>query len=184
MARLILVRHGRASAGWDVHADPGLDGLGRAQATALADELGRLEPMAIRVSPLRRTRETAAPLEARWGVRAEVDPGVAEIPSPVGVPMQERTTWLRAAMAGTWADLAADYGAWRDAVVERVLSLTSDTVVVSHFVAINAVVGRALGDDRVVVFAPDNCSRTTVDHDGRRLRVVELGTSAPDTLVR
>ncbi len=30
--RLVLVRHGRAAAGWDTHPDPALDDVGRAQA--------------------------------------------------------------------------------------------------------------------------------------------------------
>lgn len=179
----MLVRHGRAAAGWDADPDPGLDATGRDQARAVADLLGPRGPLPILVSPLRRTRETAAPLEALWGP-AVVEPAVAEIPSPVGVPMAERTTWLRAAMVGRWSDLPPDYRAWRDAVVERLLRVDSDAVVVSHFVAINAVVGAALGDDRVVVFAPDNASCTVVEHDGARMRVVELGGEAPESLVR
>jgi broad specificity phosphatase PhoE len=62
-----------------------------------------------------------------------------------------------------------------DAVRERRV----DTVIHSHFVAINAVVGAALGDDRVVCFAPDNCSWTVVDVDeGGNIGLVELGRQA------
>ena len=38
--------------------------------------------------------------------------------------------------------------------------LRADTVVVSHFIAINAVIGSATGDDRLVVCSLDNCSVT------------------------
>jgi broad specificity phosphatase PhoE len=184
VTRLVLVRHGRAAAGWDTDPDPGLDDTGRAQAEAVAERLAPSGPQPILVSPLRRARETAAPLETRWGRQATVEPAVAEIPSPVGVPMAERTTWLRAAMSGRWSDLPPDYRAWRDAVVARLLRVDTDLVVVSHFVAINAVVGAALGDGRVVVFAPDNASCTVVEHDGARLGVIELGGEAPESLVR
>ena len=60
-------------------------------------------------------------------------------------------------------------------------ALRTDTVVVTHFLAINAVVGAATDDDRVVGFAPAHCSRTVVDlDDDGGLRLVELGdTGAP-----
>jgi hypothetical protein len=51
-------------------------------------------------------------------------------------------------------------------------------VVHSHFIAINVVVGAALGDDRVVCFAPDNCSWTVVDVTGDSISLVTLGEQA------
>ncbi len=36
MAKLYLVRHGKATAGWGMEKDPGLDDLGHAQAKAAA----------------------------------------------------------------------------------------------------------------------------------------------------
>ena len=39
MARLYMVRHGKAAAGWDGDADPGLDALGRQQAEAVAAQV-------------------------------------------------------------------------------------------------------------------------------------------------
>ena len=184
MTRLILVRHGRAAGGWDDDLDPGLDDLGRAQAEAMADLVAPLGPLPIMVSPMKRCRETAAPLERRWASVATIDAAVGEIPSPPDVPMQERTEWLRAAMAGTWADIGACYGGWRDSVAARLCSIDVDTVVVSHFVAINAAIGAALGNDQIVIAALDNCSRTVIDVVGGRLVLVEQGFENPDTLVR
>ena len=40
-----------------------------------------------------------------WNVEAQVEPAVAEIPSPEGVAMADRIEWLRVAMRGTWSDL-------------------------------------------------------------------------------
>ena len=184
MTRLVLVRHGRASGGWDDDVDPGLDDLGRAQAEAMADFVAPRGPLPILVSPLRRCRETAAPLERRWATVGTVDPAVAEIPSPPGVPLQERTTWLHAAMGGTWADLGAEYTRWCDSVVGRLLAIETDTVVVSHFVAINAAIGSATGSDQIVVAALDYCAQTVMDVVDGRLVLVEQGFEAPDTLVR
>lgn len=179
-----MVRHGRAAAGWDTHVDPGLDDLGRSQATAAADRLAVLGVQSIVTSPLRRCQETAAVLAARWDVVATVEPLVAEIPSPEGVPMEDRVAWLRRATRGGWADLGARYADYRDAVAAWIAARDADTVVFSHFVAINAVIGAATGDDRLVIASLDNCSVTTFEVDGAgALRLVEVGNEA-DTLIR
>ncbi len=183
MTRLVLVRHGRATGGWDDDPDPGLDDRGQLQAQQLAELVGPAGPMPIVSSPLRRTRETAVPLAQRWGVEPRIELAVAEIPSPDGVPMGARVAWLRGAMQGCWADLPTRYGEWRDQVAATLAALPVDTVVVSHFIAINAAIGVATGDDRVVIRSLDNCSRTTIDVVEGRLVLVEGGHEA-DTLIR
>jgi broad specificity phosphatase PhoE len=177
MATIRLVRHGHAAAGFSDEHDPGLDELGARQARELSTALGPFGPLPVVVSPLRRTRETARPLERSWGVVATVDERVAEIPSPTD-DLAERGIWLRGAMAGTWADLGPELESWRDRLVEAVVSLPSDAVVVSHFIAINAVVGAAIGNDQVMHLSLANCSVTTVDTSGGSLEVVELGRTA------
>jgi broad specificity phosphatase PhoE len=185
--RVHLVRHGRATAGWDTDRDPGLDVLGRAQAAAAADRLEPLaapEPPVVITSPLLRCRETAATLCERWAVTAVVDDSIAEIPSPAGVAMAERVVWLRSAMLTTWAALGEPYTTFRDTAVARIRALDRDTVVFSHFVAINAIIGACLGDDRLVIRHLDNCSVTVVDVlPGGALTLVEGGHEA-DTLIR
>jgi len=57
-----------------------------------------------------------------------------------------------------------------------VRALDTDTVVVTHFVVINAVIGAARGDDAVLVERLANGSQTTVEVDpGGRLRLVAAG---------
>jgi len=183
MTRVYLVRHGRAAAGWDSDPDPGLDDLGRSQSLAVARQLAPLGPLAVASSPLLRCQQTAFPLAAVWGATVRIEPDVAEIPSPEGVAMADRVEWLRASMAGTWADLGPRYTAFRDGVVAAITSLTSDAVVFSHFVAINTVIGVALGDDRLVIRSLDNCSVTVIDVVDGRPVLVEGGHEA-DTLIR
>src|SRR5690606_7466605 len=126
-------------------------------------------------SPLRRCRETASFLADRWGVTPTVDPAVGEIVSPADAAgLDARGAWLRRAMQGTWSALGDEHHAWRRSVVDALRSLEVDTVVHSHFVAINVVVGHATGDDRLVCFAPDNCSWSVFDVDGDNITVVEL----------
>jgi broad specificity phosphatase PhoE len=196
MARLYLVRHGRASAGWDTAVDPPLDDLGREQAAAAASKLSvRLQEAKWSVadvsavtSPLLRCRQTAAAFETVTGMTAVVEPRVAEIPSPVGVEVGDRVTWLRRAMQGTWSELAARDGAryrdFRETLVAWARDIRTETVAFSHFVAINALIGAALSDDRLVIRSVDNASITVIDvaHDGT-LSLVEGGAEA-DTLIR
>lgn len=179
-----MVRHGQAAAGWGDDLDPGLSALGREQAEAAAAALAPNGPQPIVCSPLRRCRETAEALARRWGVEPVVDPAVGEIASPADAAgLDGRSAWLRHAMQGTWSDLGAEHHAWRRSVIDAVQALEVDTVVHSHFVAINVVVGAATGDDRMVCFAPDNCSWSVFDVDGDNISVVELGRQA-DTEVR
>jgi broad specificity phosphatase PhoE len=56
--------------------------------------------------------------------------------------------------------------------------MADGTVVVSHFVAINAAVGSATGTDRIVTFSPAHCSRTELEVVDGALRVVALGGEA------
>ena len=86
-------------------------------------------------------------------------------------------------MRGTWSELGHLYTNFRDGVVAAVTDLAADTVVFSHFVAINAVIGAATDDDRLVIRSLDNCSVTVIDVIGGRLHLVEGGHEA-DTLIR
>jgi broad specificity phosphatase PhoE len=189
VTRLYLVRHGRATGGWDDDLDPGVDEIGRRQAEDAAERLAPVGPLSIITSPLRRCRETARPLAERWGIEPVVLDAITEIPSPPDVAFGERVPWLRRAMAGTWGELGVAYTDFRDGILTALAALDDDTVAVSHFIAINAVIGAALGDDRLVIRSLDNCSVTVVDIATGAVggvpdvRLVEAGHEA-DTLIR
>jgi broad specificity phosphatase PhoE len=174
VSRLVLVRHGHAAAAWDADRDPGLDAAGHGQAAAVAAALSPDGPLPVVVSPLRRTRETAAALERVWGVAAAVEPAVGEIRAPVD-DLAGRGEWLRGIYAGRWAEQDEALVGWRDRLLAALGALDRATVVVTHFFGINAAVGAASGDDRLVSFRPDHCSRTVLENDGGRLRLVALG---------
>lgn len=187
MSRIYMVRHGRAAAGWSVDPDPGLDEVGRAQALRVASRLSGLGPLPITSSPLLRCQQTAFPLATAWGRDARIEPMVGEIPSPAGHSVETRGEWLKEVMAGTWVDVAASsgdhYAIYRNDIARHVASLTEDTVIFSHFIAINAVIGVATNDDRVVVGHLDNCSVTVFEVANGVLDLVEMGGEA-DTIVR
>jgi broad specificity phosphatase PhoE len=183
MVKLYLVRHGRAEAGFGESMDPGLDALGHSQARDVAAKLGPLGPLPILSSPLRRTRETAAPLARLWDRAPMIESAVAEIPSPKGMSLEERVLWLRRLMEGSWRDVPADLAAWREHCIATAAAIPESTVVFSHYVAINVLAGAATADDRVVAFSPDNCSVTVLESDGTSLRLIEKGHEASLTKV-
>lgn len=188
MPKIHLVRHGRAAAGWNVDPDPVLDELGRRQAQEVSEKLFALGPLPVVSSPLRRCRETSQPLAARWSVDVVVEPRVAEIPSPEGHTLETRIDWLRAAMAGTWAQVVASdgqrYADYRANLLGALAAMPTDTVVFSHFIAINVVIGAATNDDRMVIASLDNCSVTTVSSDGRGGFTIDTVGNEADTLIR
>ncbi len=177
MATIYLVRHGKASAGFDSHLDPGLDETGRAQAQATADVLEPLGPLSIYSSPLARALETARTLAERWGVTPLVEPRVAEIPSPSNDPA-DRGRWLRGVMTQRWSVLSPELQEWRRAMIDCACSYPTDCVVFCHFVAINVIVGAATGVDKVISFRPGNGSVTKICVAERELSLIELGLEA------
>jgi broad specificity phosphatase PhoE len=183
MPRIYMVRHGKAAAGFGEDTDPGLDATGHAQAKAAAENLKGLGPKPILSSPLKRCRETSAPLAALWNKTPVIEPRVAEIPSPKGTSLEERVVWLRKHMGGHWTGSDPALEQWRDDCAAAIVALKQDTVVFSHYVAINVLMGSAMGDDRVVVFSPDNCSITVFDNSAGKLRLLEKGNEASLTKV-
>lgn len=155
MTRLVLVRHGEAAAAWGdgVDTDPGLTPRGRAQAEAMADALAPLGPLPVVVSPLRRTRQTAAPLEARWGVTARIEPAVGEVPAPAD---GDRMAWLGLLLTTPVDDWPPELQQWRASVLDALHAVTEDSVVVTHYVAIVVANGEA-------GYAPGHCSQTILE---------------------
>lgn len=190
MPLIFVVRHGRATD--YAEPDPGLDETGHQQAQIVAGELQqRIAAAELVSSPLRRCRETAAPLAAAWGVPVRIEPRVAEVPSPQLQGLARRR-WLREVLPSTWAEVArggeaiqpgyaATLAAWRAALHDAVLECQCDTVIHSHFVVINSLVGLSCGDERLNSVMPDNGSLTVFEASGRHLRLLEIGRSmAPD----
>lgn len=177
MANIYLIRHGRAAASFTDDLDPGLDELGHRQARDAAKTLNRHTPLALRSSPLRRARETAIPLAEMVSQDVVIEDRLAEIPSP-GMTLDQRGPWLREVMQGRWSEQAPELVDWHSRLVDCLLNITEDTAIFSHFVAINAAVGAAEGNDSVIVFRPDNGSITRLSVEDGKLGVVERGREA------
>jgi broad specificity phosphatase PhoE len=159
---LYLVRHGRAEAGVE-HPDPGLDQVGKSQAERAAAALMKVGARRLICSPLRRARETAAPIAAALGVTPEIREEVAEVFDP-GMSVDARGKMLIPLLSGKWSEQAAELRQWRERVLEALVGLgRENAIVVSHFVAISAAIGVSTEDDRVSPCALANASITTME---------------------
>jgi probable phosphoglycerate mutase len=97
---IILVRHAEPEwvrDGLNVD-DPPLTERGRRQADLLADRLGDETFDEVYVSPMRRARETVAPVGARVGIEPVVAPWLEEIRNPIwhGTPAEKADEAFRA----------------------------------------------------------------------------------------
>jgi broad specificity phosphatase PhoE len=173
---IIFVRHGEAAAGWGHHRDPGLSETGQLQAQAVAETLIRETPECVLSSPMLRCRETAAPLAELAGLDVTIDPDVSEIPTPPDV--SDRVDWLRQLMSGQWADAPALVLDWHKRLLNRLNSLPDRTIVFSHFVAINALVGYLEARSDVMVFRPDYCSMTRLQQTPEGVALISRGAEA------
>jgi len=173
---IYLVRHGEAAAGWGQHPDPGLSEKGQAQAEAVALALQDNDIQHALTSPMQRCQETAASFASSSSLQLTIEPRVTEIPTPPNI--EDRVTWLRNLMSGNWSDTPDLIQNWRDTLIKTISTLPENTVVFSHFIAINAIVGQLEGSDTVTVFRPDHCSVTQVQPTKSGLKLITRGEEA------
>ena len=177
---IYLVRHGEAAARWHESDDPGLSERGRQQAADTARLLrDRIEPgVRLVSSPLLRTRETAQALVDALGADGpgagpDIVDAFREIPTPVA--LAERQTWLGTIARQTWAEQHAMVRNWRDGLLAALRQIREPTVVFTHFMVLNAIVGELQGEERVVCCLPDAASVTILRGFGDELQLAELG---------
>lgn len=172
---LYLVRHGEAAASWSQDPDPGLSELGKQQAEAAAAQLFPLldENAQLISSPLARAQETSLPLAQLCNVDAAVSDTYREVPSPV--PLEQRQAWLRQFMSQQWHEQSQTLKDWRSGILEGLLSQERTTVVFTHFLVINAVVGSLLERPETLCCWPDNGSVTSLHLHNGQLTLGELG---------
>ena len=159
MPKIYLIRHGQAAAGWGESDDPGLDSIGHEQAVQVFQTLPAINPMPIVSSPMARARETAEPLAQAWECAPEIDPRFSEIPTPEHIPYN-RKAWIKDILSKHWDALDTDLQAWRETLLTALCSLQQDTVVFTHFIAINT-------------------SITSVKVEGSVISLLEKGTEMP-----
>ena len=190
MIKIYLVRHGEASEGW-TSQDPPLSELGKSQAKYLItfvdsifNENSTNNAIAIS-SPLNRCKETASLALKKKYLEIEINDNFRELPSPT-LDLEKRVDWLRRILPLTWYELLKDketmesgvnFTQWKENIMSNIYSLKKDTIIFTHFVVINAVVGEILKSDKIINFQPSNCSITEISKINHKLKIVKLGKS-------
>ncbi len=172
---IYLVRHGEAAAAWGTSSDPGLSELGKQQAERASEQLlpsldGGIDLVS---SPLLRAQETAIPFAQSLGLDVSLNDAFREVPSPV--PFEERQAWLREFMGQRWGQQPELLTNWRDHMHSQLLAMQKPTVIFTHFMVLNTVVGLLSGHEETVCFRPGNASVTQIKHNGDSLELVARG---------
>ena len=187
---ICLVRHGRAATAAE-DLDPGLDDAGHDQAEHVSTALGAHPIGRLIVSPMRRCRETVAPLASALGMEPEVREEVSEVFDPA-MAADQRRTMIGPFMQGRWPDQPEELLAWRRSCLDAVLDLalqasaaSRDLVIVSHYIAICAVIGESTDDDRVVPAPIANASISSFELVHGSLQLLSAGDTShlPEELV-
>ena len=187
MINIYLIRHGKASSGWDT-MDPNLDLTGKKQSDKIAFKLSQIakEPFDVFSSPLNRCIETAEPFSKINNKKIKIENRVVEIPSPIK-NLKKRVVWLKRVLPLTWNELISDkesrdskidYFLWRENILKFFLSLNKDTFIFTHYLVINSVVSHLRKSDKVVFFNPDNTSLTHLTLSDKKLKIISLGDEA------
>lgn len=174
---IYLIRHGEAAQAWDESPDPILSKNGQQQARQLADTylpMLNLTDFQLVTSPLARAQETAIPFKEVLNISPIINTNFAEIPSP-GILLADRRNWLKALFAKKITELAPPQLNWRNNIISGIQSLEKNTLIFSHFMTINAIVGWIRGNEQVVSYYPNYCSITKIEKVDNEFFIRELG---------
>ena len=184
MINIFLIRHGKASSGWNSQ-DPALDDFGKKQSKELAKKLLNYssESYDLFSSPLLRCKQTSKPFRLLCNKDITIEDRVSEIPSPIS-DLNKRVIWLKRVLPLNWNELiddkdsiasGLDYNLWRSGIIDFLYSLKNDTFIFTHFVVINSIVSFLNKSEKVIFFNPDNTSITHLTLDKEILKIISLG---------
>ena len=195
MIKIYLVRHGEAAEGW-TSQDPPLSELGKSQAQSLVgfvsstiDE-NSINNIDFISSPLNRCKETASLALEKIYSEILINDNFRELPSPT-LDLKKRVNWLRRILPLTWSELLKDketkdsgvnFIQWKKNIINNIYSLNKDTIIFTHFVVINSIIGEILKSDKIINFQPSNCSITEIRKINDRLKLVKLGKNLESTV--
>lgn len=178
---IYIIRHGEAAQAWDEAPDPVLSTKGITQANALAEQYiptASHKDLQLLSSPLARAQQTAIPFKEGLNIPVSINNNFAEIPSP-GVALVDRRNWLKALFSKNISELEAPQLTWRTNIIQAVDSLEKDTLIFSHFMTINAIVGWINKDERIVSYYPNYCSMTKIEKVDNQFVIKSLGKELP-----
>ena len=161
--KLILIRHGEAASAFGDAKDPSLSALGTKQSKKLVKDLDKdfLIEYKFFSSPKARAIETAKPLVDLLKKDLIIKNEFSEIPSPK-TNGKEKQRWLKNIMSLPIDKLPKDVNLWRQNLLKVMSSLEKNTIVFTHFMVINALIGHIEKNETLLCFYPANASITTI----------------------
>lgn len=175
MAHIYLVRHAEPAESWASGADSPLSEKGRIQAESAMENLPKAAK--IYTSPLLRCRQTAEIYaDHHPGCEVMAEDRIREIPTPKTI--RDRQEWLNATLRGNWPDMPDFLLDWRKNLLHFVDLCDEDSILFTHFIVINTIVGHARGVEEVVSFYPDHASVTVLQSNELSWSVELLGVVA------
>ena len=180
MPKIYFIRHGQAAATWDQDEDPPLSPLGQQQAEqvslSLLNTIPNLDEIQIISSPIKRAFQTAQPFVQACQKPLSIEKAVSEIPSAIE-NVSERMPWLLSIMQDRWQNLGHGLLSWRQQCLDYLSSLEKDSVIFSHYIAINVAIGHCQKTDEVICYRPDNTS-IHIFENKPHLQIISLGKQA------
>ena len=175
--QIFLIRHGEAEKPWHEDPDPGLSVKGQRHAESVCSKFNpnlQLEEMRIMTSPLKRASETAKIFQNHLDIELITSPAFSELPSP-GIDLSERPEWLQGIFGQSVSEIDDNLIQWRNQIIENVQNINHHTLIFTHFMVINCIVGWIQGLEKLVNFRPAYCSITHLQRSDNRLNVIQRG---------
>ena len=173
---LLFVRHGEAAESWGNHPDPYLSELGIKQSASLINNamLKSLDTYNFVSSPKSRAKMTAEPLIKKFNKELIINNAFSEIPSD-DINNSQKRAWLTEVMNIEIRDLPDSVLNWRDSIIENSLNVSYNTIVFTHFMVINALVGSLLKKNALMFFYPNYVSITKITFENKEVKSISLG---------
>ena len=173
---IILIRHGEAASSWVDDPDPGLSTRGKNQAETVKENLKYFKSQNFQLisSPKKRAIETAQPTSLDWKSEVKIDDTFSEIPAS-NIKLERRMEWLKSMMNMDIAMLPKDIKEWRSRIIEKLINIKSNSIIFSHFMVINVVVGYIKNHPILLSMYPDNGSLTKIKVSNGKISLIKIG---------
>ncbi len=135
-------------------------------------------PLSVVSAPALRCKETAEIVAKGLGKQLKIEPRLGEIVPPKGT--QDVYGWLLQNFSfqhvRNWSELDAGLVKWRDDNVKAVSEIKENSVIITHFTNINAIMTNALRLGVTMACRPDYASLTEFSVVNGDIRLVMDGT--------
>ena len=157
--KIIFVRHGEAASAYGDHEDPGLSKKGLSQSNDLLrnNKLQNLEEYTFISSPKLRAIETAGPLARKFNKEILIDDIFIEIPSK-DIQINKKQQWLKQLVDTKIKDLPENVKLWVNNILKRTSGIREHSIIFTHFMVMNALLGQLTKSEKLLCFYPDYTS--------------------------